>query len=186
MELCKIAWVQKSRTTPYHPVGNGQVERFNQTLLKMLGTLENHQNSDWKAHILTLVHAYNATFHDSTGYSPFFLMFGRHPRLGVDAFLGLTPDALSAPTQTEYVRKLQERRHFAYKMATEMAKVTHDLKARNSVLSPGDLVLDKNVSIRGTTSDESSLSEADKTEFIFVLETETQRDAADFFRRQYN
>ena len=155
-ELCQIAGVEKSRTTHYHPMGNGQLERFNQTLLKMLGTLKNHQKSDWKAHIPTLVHAYNATFHDSTGYLPFFLMIGRHLRLEIDDFLGLTPDALSAPTQTEYVRKLQERLHFAYKTATEMAKkatardkVTHDLKARNSVLSPGDLVLVKNVSIRG-------------------------------------
>ena len=45
-ELCQIARVEKSRITPYHPMGNGQVERFNQTLLKMLGTLEEYQKSD--------------------------------------------------------------------------------------------------------------------------------------------
>lgn len=71
-ELCQIAKVEKSRTTPYHPMGNGQVERFNQILLQMLGTLDKYQKSDWKAHVPTLVHEYNATFHDSTGYSPFF------------------------------------------------------------------------------------------------------------------
>ena len=155
-ELCQIARVEKSRTTPYHPMGNGQVERFNQTLLKMLGTLEEYQKSDWKTHVPTLVHAYNATFHDSTGFSPYFLMFGRHPRLAVDAFLGLTPDALSSTSKTEYVRKLKERLDFAYIKAAEEAKRSaavhkqgYDAKARSSVLKPGDLVLVKNVGIRG-------------------------------------
>ena len=54
---------------------NGRVGRFNLTLLQMLGTLEAHQKSDWKAHVPTLEHAYNATIHDSTGYSPYFLCF---------------------------------------------------------------------------------------------------------------
>ena len=59
-------------------MGNGQVERFNQTPLQMLGTLEETKTSDWKAHVPSLVHAYNSTFHDSTGFSPYFSMFGRH------------------------------------------------------------------------------------------------------------
>ncbi|MCG7878036.1 MAG: DDE-type integrase/transposase/recombinase [Candidatus Thiodiazotropha taylori] len=155
-ELCQIAKVEKSRTTPYHPMGNGQVERFNQTLLQMLGTLEEYQKSDWKAHIPTLVHAYNATFHDSTGYSPFFLMFGRHPRLAIDAFLGLTPDSLSGTCHSDYIRKLRDRLNFAYKKAEEEAKQSaavhkkhYDSNVRNSVLQPGDLVLVRRVGIKG-------------------------------------
>ena len=155
-ELCKIAGVQKSRTTPYHPMGNGQCERFNQTLLKMLGTLEEYQKSDWKAHVPSLVHAYNATIHSSTGNSPYFLMFGRHPRLAIDAFLGLSPDALSCKDKTEYVRKLRERLHYAYQKAREEAvksakehKRYYDLNARSSVLHPGDRVLVRNVGLRG-------------------------------------
>ncbi|MCG8034843.1 MAG: DDE-type integrase/transposase/recombinase, partial [Candidatus Thiodiazotropha taylori] len=156
-ELCDIAGVEKSRTTPYHPMGNGQCERFNQTLLKMLGTLEEYQKSDWKAHVPTLVHAYNATFHDTTRYSPYFLMFGRHPRLAIDAFLGLSPDTLSAANHTDYVRKLRQRLAFAYKMAQEAAKQSsakhkryYDLKVRSSgALHPGDRVLVKNVGLRG-------------------------------------
>ena len=155
-ELCKIAGVEKSRTTPYHPMGNGQVERFNQTLLQMLGTLQENQKSDWKAHVPTLVHAYNATFHDSTGFSPYFLMFGRHPRLAIDAFLGLNSDSLNSTSQTEYIRKLRDRLSFAYQKAREVSKkagsrhkLNYDLRARSSVLRIGDRVLVKNAGIRG-------------------------------------
>ena len=100
-ELCSLAGVHKSRTTPYHPMGNGMIERFNQTLLKMLGTLEDHQKQDWKSYVAPLVHAYNATSHDSTGFSPFFLMFGKHPRLAIDAYLGLNSSQDSECTSRE-------------------------------------------------------------------------------------
>ena len=45
--LCKVAGIKKTRTTPYHPLGNGQTECFNQTLLRILGTLEPSKKSDW-------------------------------------------------------------------------------------------------------------------------------------------
>ena len=72
-QLCKIGGIKKTRTTPYHPMGNGQIERFNQTLLQMLGILENSQKTDWKSYVPALVHAYNATRHDTTGFFFHFL-----------------------------------------------------------------------------------------------------------------
>lgn len=78
-ELCQITGISKSRTTPYHPMGNGITERFNRTLISMLGTLDLEQKHNWKKYIYPLVHAYNSTIHDSTGFSPYFLMFGREP-----------------------------------------------------------------------------------------------------------
>ena len=76
--------IDKSQTTASHPMGNGITERFNRTLLNMLGTLYPTQKADWNTHVAPLVHAYNSTKHDTTGFSPYFLMFGRHPQLPID------------------------------------------------------------------------------------------------------
>ena len=78
--------VQKSHTTPYHPQGNPQPKRFNGTLLNMLGTLTKEEKIFWSRHVSWLVHGYNCTMHDSTGYSPYFLMFGREARLPIHHF----------------------------------------------------------------------------------------------------
>lgn len=53
-ELCDIAGVWKVRTNPYHPRGN-PVERFNRTLLTMLGTLEAKKKSYWKEFVKPLI-----------------------------------------------------------------------------------------------------------------------------------
>lgn len=156
-ELCKLANIEKSRTTPYHPQGNGMPERFNQTLLNMLGTLEDFQKSNWKAHVPALVHAYNATRHESTGLTPHFLMFGRHPRLAIDAFLGITPETSErSKSHSNYVRALQKRLSYAYKIASRESrrqarrhKRRYDLQVRHTKIEPGDRVLVRNVGLRG-------------------------------------
>ena len=156
-ELCSLAGVEKSRTTPYHPMGNGMVERFNQTLLNMLGTLEDHKKEDWKSYVAPLVHSYNATKHPSTGYSPYFLMFGRHPRLAVDAYLGISkPEEYEIVSQDHYATKLKKRLQFAYKVASKEAekssqrhKSNYDLKVREATLDIGDRVLIRQVAFKG-------------------------------------
>ena len=54
-ELCELAQIKKLRTTPYRPEGNGSCERFNRTLISMLGTLPDDFKNKWPHHINTLV-----------------------------------------------------------------------------------------------------------------------------------
>ena len=108
-ELCSLTGVEKSRTTPCHPMGNGMVEWFNQTLLNMLGTLNNHKKEDWKSYVAPLVHSHNATKHPSTGSYPYFLMFWGHPRLAADAYLDINSAEENAiVSQDHYATKLKK------------------------------------------------------------------------------
>lgn len=75
-ELLEMLGIRKSRTSPYHPQGDAQPERFNRTLLSMLGTLDPDKKSRWSQYVCQLVHAYNCTKNDATGFSPYHLMFG--------------------------------------------------------------------------------------------------------------
>ena len=156
-ELCKIAGVQKLHTTLYHPQGNGQCERFNSTLCNMLGTLSEEEKSDWKSYLGCMTHAYNCTKHASTTYSPYYLMFGRHPRLPIDVEFGL-PKSNSGDnsSKSRYVQKLRRRLNYAFQKATKVAnqqankyKSSYDKSIRGPQLQEKDLVLVKIVAHKG-------------------------------------
>ena len=140
-------------------MANVQCERFSSTLCNMLGTLSEHEKIDWKAHLSSMTHAYNCTQHPSTTYSPYFLMFGRQPRLPVDFEMGLSVDILGdSCNKTRYVHKLKQRMNFAYKKAKEMSqkqaqkyKSSYDKKVKGSQLQVelDDIVLVKRGAWKG-------------------------------------
>lgn len=108
-ELCRLYGVKKTRTTPHHPQGNRQCERFNRTLHDLLRALPPEKQRKWPEHLVEVVYAYNVTPHSSTGYSPYYLLFGVQPHLPIDALLGQEPATDAEPNWLAVHReRLQE------------------------------------------------------------------------------
>jgi len=155
-ELCNLTGIRKSRTTPYHAMGNGITERFNRTLLGMLGTLDPDQKRDWKKYVAPLVYAYNCTRHESTKFSPFELLFGRKPKLPIDARFAVTEIDDQTKSTDNYITSLRERlketQELVHKMtdkARTKQKTGYDKKARASRICVGDKVLVKILAFDG-------------------------------------
>ena len=68
--------IEQSTTMPYNPCGNAQCEQFNHMMIGLLTLLLEEQKDNWPLHLPSLVFAYNATPHSTTGYQPHELMFG--------------------------------------------------------------------------------------------------------------
>ena len=81
--------VEKSIIMPYNPHGNAPMERLIHTLIDQLKSLHKEQKSNWPLHLASLVFAYNAMPHDTTGYQPYELMFGHKAPTICNAWLGL-------------------------------------------------------------------------------------------------
>ena len=100
-----------------------------------------------KSHIAPLVHAYNCTRHESTRFSPYYLMFGRKPRLALDITLSLTNEH-EPKEYGEYIADLKEKLQNAYNIATRNLdkarsnqQNNYDKRAHASVLDKGDRIL---------------------------------------------
>ena len=153
-ELCKYYGIKKSRTTPYHPQGNGVCERFNRTLHGMLSTLSRDQREIWPRYLSSLTAVYNSTPHAVTGFSPHYNLFGVEPHLPMDRFAMGTEEAVT--THHEWVRKLQETHRIAWRAAKRNIKQYNEgnrrrwqEQARVETLEPGQKVLLRDYSVVG-------------------------------------
>lgn len=155
-EMLLVAGVHKSHTTPYHPMGNGAVERFNRTLGNMIRALPPRAKHRWPQLLRSLTFSYNATVHETTGFAPFQLMFGRTPRLPVDLMFGsvlLDDQMVDYDTYVQCLRRdLAEALRVAQISAVKQQQKQTDLynrKVKGVHVDVGDRVLLANKGERG-------------------------------------
>uniref|UniRef100_A0A3B3HTT0 Gypsy retrotransposon integrase-like protein 1 n=1 Tax=Oryzias latipes TaxID=8090 RepID=A0A3B3HTT0_ORYLA len=155
-ELLQVAGVKKSRTTPYHPMGNGQTERFNRTLGSMIRALPPRDKSKWPQMLQTLTFAYNCTVHESTGYAPFYLMFGRIPRLPVDVMFHHVERNDEITDYNNYVERIRENLREALAVAQANTDTSqqrqarlYNMRTKGTDIDEGDHVLLANKCVRG-------------------------------------
>ena len=147
-ELCLLCGAHKTRTTPYHPESDGLVEHFNRTLLMMLAMLAGENREDWDDLLPAVMMAYRSSVHESTGFSPYRLMFGEECTLPMDVGLPRQepdlPDPITSPCAV-WVRDALEvayeqvRRHSG--QAVQCQKRLYDRRAVRRMFAVGDWVL---------------------------------------------
>jgi transposase InsO family protein len=156
-ELHRLTSIRASRTTPYHPQGNGQTERFNRTLCNMLKSLPAKAKKDWKSELPKLAFAYNSTIHKTTGFSPFYLMFGRESKLPIDQMFEVyEPETALRKSHKQYVSEWHRSMKEAFEItqnnickSQDYNKQHYDKRAKAVDLAVGDRVLVRNLRERG-------------------------------------
>ena len=154
------------------------VNIFNATLTSMLGTLPSHAKRNWQELITTLTHAYNCTVSPVTGFSPYFLMFGRNPKLPLDIDLGIPTMEQEVASQQNYAQKLSSRLQWAYERAQENSKkesehhkMYYDRRVRCAELKPDDLV---RVRIKAVVGDHKIADQWESTPYQVIDQLKDQ------------
>ena len=148
-ELCRLLEILKTRTSPGNPCCNGQIERFNRTLVRMIKAYLKGQQRDWDRNLGCLAAAYWSSWHESTRFTPILLMLGREVRLPAEVLFGsgTTHVGQDVASYGQYVELLKKRMQHAHELARAHLKVNaehhkrdYDAKLNFVVYRLGELV----------------------------------------------
>ena len=128
----------------------------------MLKSLSPAEKRDWKSVLPKLSFAYNSTQHASTGFTPFYMMFGRESRLPIDeVFEEVQVEGqgqLKCRSHQQFVDEWKNSMREVFRLAKEKSekaqaynKEKYDGKVREIGISEGDHVLVKNLRDTGGT-----------------------------------
>ena len=90
-DICRLFMNAKTRTTPYHPQGNGQVERFNGVTADTISKYCAKKPHLWDTYLPYVTFIYNTTVHRTIGTAPYSMLFGKEAQYPHRLLLSQTP-----------------------------------------------------------------------------------------------
>jgi predicted aspartyl protease len=141
--ITKMTGCEQALSIPYHPMSNGQVERFNSTFCDQLKKYCHQNPSHWDLYLSSVVWAYNSTIHATTKYIPYELAFNRRPRYPFDP----VPSTITFAKPNDYWERANRFKSIALQSARnnivrqqQISKDRYDRNRRQPTYNPGDLV----------------------------------------------
>ena len=145
-EVEMLLGFHKVNTTAYHPQTDGLVERFNRTLTAMLAKTVERGGRDWDQRLPYVLFSYRASLQESTQESPFFLLYGRDPRLPTESVLSPSKSRQLTDLK-EYGTELAVKMSQAWELARQSVgkaqkrqKAFYDKRAREPNFNVGERV----------------------------------------------
>jgi hypothetical protein len=148
-QLSELLDIEKIRTSPFHPQGNGQSENSNRTIVKLLRTYidDIKKTRKWDDYLPLFTFAYNTSTHATTGEMPFEAVYGRTPRIPLDLFVETPKSELIHDSFESYVTKVKDRIKNVFKRIEEnterrmrKSKIDYDRRVQGGKLEVGDKV----------------------------------------------
>ena len=126
--FCKVLEITKTRSSPYHPTGNGQCDVFNKIILQMIRVYLPRGFKEWDEHIPLIAMSLPSMKNRSTGYSANMLMLGRETIQPIDLILGINN---SPQSPSGWDASLSERLSIKHPSAREAIELEQFRQKRN-------------------------------------------------------
>ena len=144
-QLCKILQIHKARTTPYRPSANGQVERYNRTLMDAVRCFVGKYGTNWDLQLQQIAGALRSAVNRQTGFTPNRMVLGREVNTPAHLMFPHARDTHIDPDGyvEELVRTIQAAHEFARKAlntASKRSKRDYDLRTRLRGYKVGEAV----------------------------------------------
>ena len=145
--MCDLLQIVKTRTTPYRPSSNGQVERFNKVVLQYVRCFLEGKQADWDQHLTSLGMSLRSMVNQSTGYTANYLMFGREITLPTDIAYGLQQVNSTPTLPPEHIQQKSKILREAFASVRKNLESSHrrqkrlyDTKLNERLYQVGDVV----------------------------------------------